>query len=46
METIINYICGETAEFTPQVVCALVLFCSMIECISNIAYALMSVGKR
>ena len=46
METIINYICGECTEFTPQIVCALILFCCMIECIGNIAYALTSVAKR
>ena len=46
METIINYICGESVEFTPQILCALLLFCSMIECIGNIAFALTSVAKR
>ena len=45
MENVINFICGDAEAFTPQVVCGLILFCSMIECIGNIAFALASVGK-
>ena len=45
MDTVINFICGTAEDFTPQVVCGLILFCSVFECIGNIAYALTSVGK-
>lgn len=45
MENVIEFICGTSTEFTPQVVCGLILFCSVFECIGNIAYALTSVGK-
>ena len=45
MDTVITFICGTTEDFTPQVVCGLILFCSVFECIGNIAYALTSVGK-
>ena len=46
MENVISFICGTAEEFTPQVLVGLIIFCSMIECIGNIAYALTSVGKR
>lgn len=45
MENVINFICGESVDFTPQVLVGLIIFCSMIECIGNIAFALTSVGK-
>lgn len=45
MENVIEFICGSAEEFTPQVVVGLILFCSMIECIGNIAFALASVGR-
>lgn len=45
MENVINFICGASEEFTPQVLCGLLLFCSMIECLGNISFALTSVGK-
>lgn len=46
MENVIKIICGNSTEFTPQVLVALLIFCSMIECIGNIAFALTSVGRR
>ncbi len=46
MENIIEFICGASADFTPQVLVGLILFCSMIECIGNIAFALTSVARR
>lgn len=46
MENVIEFICGNATEFTPQVLVGLIIFCSMIECIGNIAFALTSVGKR
>lgn len=46
MENVIQFICGDATTFTPQVLCGLILFVSVLECISNIAYALTSVGRR
>ena len=45
MDIVINFICGDSEVFTPQVVCGLILFCSIFETIGNIAYNLTSVGK-
>lgn len=46
MENVISFICGECTEFTPQVLVGLIIFCSMIECIGNIAFALTSVARK
>lgn len=45
MESVVEFICNGSAEFTPQVVVGLILFISALECLSNIAYAVASVGK-
>lgn len=45
MQNVIDFICGGATEFTPQVVVGLFLFISALECLSNIAYAVASVGK-
>ena len=46
MESVIDFICNGSSEFTPQVVVGLILFICAFECLSNIAYAIASVGKR
>lgn len=45
MESAIEFICSGSTEFTPQVIVGLILFISAMECLSNIAYAVASVGK-
>ena len=45
MQSAIEFICNGATEFTPQAVVGLILFISALECLSNIAYAVASVGK-
>jgi hypothetical protein len=45
MENAVEFICNGAQEFTPQVAVGLILFISALECLSNIAYAIASVGK-
>ncbi len=39
-------IVGEGEVFTPQSVAALIIFCSLLECVGGIMYALLKVGDR
>lgn len=45
MQNVINLICGDATTFTPQMVCALVMFCMVLECITSICKSLMKVGE-
>lgn len=45
MENIIQFITNGSTEFTPQVLCGLIVFCMIIECIGSIAYNLLKVGR-
>lgn len=46
MQTMIDFICNGSAEFTPQVVVGLIVFSLMLDCIGSIAHSIMSVGRR
>lgn len=46
MENVIEFICGNATDFTPQVLVGLIIFSGMIECIGCVAFALTSVGRK
>lgn len=46
MQAMIELICGEATEFTPQVLVGLIVFSLVLDCIGAIAHSIMSVGRR
>ena len=46
MQAMIDFICGDAAEFTPQVVAGLIVFSLTLECLGDIARSIMSAGRR
>lgn len=45
MDNIINFITNGSAEFTPQVIVGLIVFCLIIESIGSIVYNILKIGR-
>lgn len=46
MQTMIDFICNGSSEFTPQVVVGLLVFSLTLDCIGSIARSIMNSFRR
>ena len=46
MDNMVQFICNGVTEFTPELLVRLIVFVLVMDCISSVAYAISSIGKR